>query len=99
MHLGDYVYVSTRRTLTLDDYRGAYRRWRRSRCLRDLHAALPMVAMWDDGEFYNGVDSTGPPERLDERQAGLVRGLPARRPRRPARPPPVRVGRPRRLSR
>jgi len=64
MHLGDYVYVSDTGTLTVDDYRGAYRRWRQQPLLRDLHAALPTVAMWDDGEFYNGVDATGPAERL-----------------------------------
>ena len=64
MHLGDYVYVSDHGTLTLDQYRDAYRRWRAQPMLRDLHAALPCVAMWDDGEFYNGVDAHGAPERL-----------------------------------
>jgi alkaline phosphatase D len=65
MHLGDYVYVSDTSTLSLEDYRECYRRWRRQPFLRDLHAALPVVAMWDDGEFYNGIDATGAPERLD----------------------------------
>jgi alkaline phosphatase D len=64
MHLGDYVYVSDTATLTLEDYRGTYRRWRAQPLLRDLQSRLPMVAMWDDGEFYNGVDRTGPPDRL-----------------------------------
>jgi alkaline phosphatase D len=64
MHLGDYVYVSDTGTVSVDDYRGAYRRWREQPFLRDLHAAVPCVAMWDDGEFYNGVDRTGPPARL-----------------------------------
>ena len=64
MHLGDYVYVSDTGTLTVDDYRGVYRRWRREPFLRDLHAALPCVAMWDDGEFYNGYDRTGPAARI-----------------------------------
>ncbi len=64
MHLGDYVYVSDTATLSLQDYRDEYRRWRQQPLLRDLHAALPMVAMWDDGEFYNGVDAFGPPQRL-----------------------------------
>jgi alkaline phosphatase D len=64
MHLGDYVYVSDTDTLSVEDYRGVYRRWRAQPLLRDLHARLPLVAMWDDGEFYNGVDRTGPPERL-----------------------------------
>jgi alkaline phosphatase D len=64
MHLGDYVYVSDTATQSVQDYRDAYRRWRRQPLLRDLHAALPCVAMWDDGEFYNGVDAFGPPARL-----------------------------------
>ena len=65
MHLGDYVYVSDTDTQSLDDYRDAYRRWRRQPYLRDLHAALPVVAMWDDGEVYNGVYATDDPQRLE----------------------------------
>lgn len=64
MHLGDYVYVSDGGTLTVDDYREVYRRWRRDPLLKEFHAAVPMIAMWDDGEFYNGVDRLGPPARL-----------------------------------
>ncbi len=64
MHLGDYVYVSDTGTQTLDDYRDVYHRWRRDPLLREFHATVPMVAMWDDGEFYNGVDKYGPPARL-----------------------------------
>lgn len=64
VHLGDYVYVSDTSTVTLADYREQYRRWRRQPRLRDLHAAVPVVPMWDDGEFYNGVDRFGPPDRL-----------------------------------
>lgn len=65
LHLGDYVYVSDEHTLSLEDYRGSYRTWRRQPLLRDLHARLPTVAMWDDGEFYNGIDSGGEPARLE----------------------------------
>lgn len=64
MHLGDYVYVSDTGTQSLADYRNVYRRWRREPLLKDFHAAVPLVAMWDDGEFYNGVDRLGPPARL-----------------------------------
>ncbi|MEX0768515.1 MAG: alkaline phosphatase D family protein [Microthrixaceae bacterium] len=64
MHLGDYVYVSDTGTLTREDYRQTYQRWRKQPLLRDLHAALPTVAMWDDGEFYNGISKTGPADRL-----------------------------------
>jgi alkaline phosphatase D len=63
-HLGDYVYVNDGATLTLDDYRSTYRRWHAQPLLRDLHAAVPIVATWSDGEFYNGVDRTGPVERI-----------------------------------
>jgi alkaline phosphatase D len=65
LHLGDYVYVNDELTLDLEDYRDCYRRWRRQPHLRELHAALPTVAMWDDGEFYNGIDRSGPAERLE----------------------------------
>lgn len=65
MHLGDYIYANDTTTLTREQYRDAYRRWRLQPELRDLHAAVPMVAMWDDGEFYNGVDATGDPARLE----------------------------------
>lgn len=64
MHLGDYVYVSDTNTLSREDYRQTYQRWRKQPLLRDLHAALPTVAMWDDGEFYNGISKTGDPQRL-----------------------------------
>lgn len=76
MHLGDYVYVSDTSTLTLDDYREVYRRWRRQPLLRDLHAELPCVAMWDDGEFYNGVDGAGPPARLDAAKQAWFESFP-----------------------
>ena len=65
LHLGDYVYVDDVFTLTVEQYRAAYQRWRRQPLLRDLHAHLPTVAMWDDGEFYNGIDSGGDPVRLE----------------------------------
>jgi len=64
MHLGDYVYVSDGGTITLDDYRRVYERFRSNPLLQDLQAAVPLVAAWDDGEFYNGVDRTGDPTRL-----------------------------------
>ena len=76
MHLGDYVYVSDTGTQTLDDYRDVYRRWRGQPLFRDLHAALPMVATWDDGEFYNGVDRTGPPARLAAAKRAFFENFP-----------------------
>lgn len=61
MHLGDYVYVNDHETLTLDDYRGVLRRFKSEALLQDCHAAVPFVVMWDDGEFWNGVDAFGDP--------------------------------------
>ena len=64
IHLGDYVYVSDTGTQSLADYRSVYHRFHSNPLLQDLQAAVPLVAAWDDGEFYNGVDRTGPPARL-----------------------------------
>lgn len=80
MHLGDYVYANDSSTLTLDDYRAVYRRWRKEPLLREFHAALPMVAMWDDGEFYNGVDKTGDPARLAAARQAWFENMPVMNP-------------------
>jgi alkaline phosphatase D len=65
VHYGDYIYVSDGGTLTLDDYRRVWKRFKANPYLQDLHAALPMVMMWDDGEFANGIDKTFPQPRFD----------------------------------
>lgn len=65
VHYGDYIYVSDGGTITIDDYRGVWRRFKSNPYLQDLHAALPMVMMWDDGEFANGIDRTFPQPRFD----------------------------------
>jgi alkaline phosphatase D len=64
LHLGDYVYVSDEETQTLDDYRAVYHRFKANPLLQELQATIPIVAMFDDGEFYNGIDRTGDPDRL-----------------------------------
>jgi alkaline phosphatase D len=64
VHLGDYIYVNDQETLTVDDYRDVYHRFKANPLLQSLQATVPIVAMFDDGEYYNGVDSTGDPERL-----------------------------------
>lgn len=79
LHLGDYVYVSDTRTLTLDDYRSVYRTFHSNPLLREMHARVPLVAAWDDGEFYNGVDRTGPPERLANARAAWFEAMPVPR--------------------
>ena len=80
LHLGDYVYVSDGGTLTLDDYRGVYRLFHSNPLLQELHAAVPLVAVWDDGEFYNGVDATGPPKRLAAARTAWFEHMPVPRP-------------------
>jgi alkaline phosphatase D len=64
MHLGDYIYVSDGGTLTLADYRERYATFKSNAFLQQVQQTVPLVAMFDDGEFYNGVDSTGDPVRL-----------------------------------
>jgi alkaline phosphatase D len=64
VHYGDYVYVHDFATLTLGDYRGVYRRFKANPLLQELHARYPVVAMWDDGEFVNGIDRTLDPARF-----------------------------------
>lgn len=70
LHLGDYVYVNDHTTLTLDDYRAELRRFKTNAILQDCHAAVPFVLMWDDGEFWNGVDARHDPFQttLDHRE-------------------------------
>ena len=64
VHYGDYVYVHDFATLTLADYRGVYQRFKANPLLQELHARYPVVAMWDDGEFVNGIDRTMEPVRF-----------------------------------
>lgn len=76
MHLGDYVYVSDDDDLTLADYRNRYHSFKANPLLQELQAAVPLVPMWDDGEFYNGVDRTGPPDRLDAAKQAWFEAMP-----------------------
>lgn len=39
--------------LTLDDYRGIYKQYRRDEHLRAIHARYPFICIWDDHEFAN----------------------------------------------
>lgn len=79
LHLGDYVYVSDGGTITLDDYRRVYHRFHSNPLLQQLQSQVPLVAVWDDGEFYNGVDRTGPPERLAAGRAAWFDAMPVLR--------------------
>ena len=76
IHLGDYIYengaqdrvrpqVPTRETLSLADYRQRYATVRRDADLQALHAAHPMIWVWDDHELANnswrgGADAHDP---------------------------------------
>lgn len=78
---GDYVYVHDTATLTLDDYRGVYRRFKANPMLQELHARYPVVAMWDDGEFVNGIDRTLDPARFAAASQAWFEYLPVAAPR------------------
>lgn len=79
MHLGDYIYVSDTGDLTLDDYRRRWRIFQSHPLLQELQAAVPIVPMFDDGEFYNGVDRTGDPARLDAARQAWHEAMPVPR--------------------
>jgi len=78
MHLGDYIYVSDFGDLTLADYRRRWRIFHSNPLLQALQAQVPLVAMWDDGEFYNGVDRTGDPARLAAARQAWFEHMPLR---------------------
>ncbi|MBC7437281.1 MAG: alkaline phosphatase D family protein [Bdellovibrionales bacterium] len=46
-------------TVTLDDYRRRHRQMRTDSDLRDLNAAVPMIAVWDDHDIANNAWSGG----------------------------------------
>lgn len=64
VHLGDYIYVSDSGTLALSDYREVHRLFKSDQLLQECHASLPCVAVWDDGEFHNGLDRTADSDRI-----------------------------------
>ncbi|EKO3823296.1 alkaline phosphatase D family protein [Vibrio harveyi] len=45
--------------ITLDDYRKRYAQYRQDQDLQALHAALPMMAVWDDHELANDAWKNG----------------------------------------
>lgn len=80
VHYGDYVYVSDGGTQTVDDYRAVYKRFKENPYLQHLHATYPVVAMWDDGEFANGIDRTFPQPRFDNARQAWFEFQPVVRP-------------------
>ena len=79
MHLGDYIYVSDSFDTTLDRYRRRWRIFHDNPLLQELQAQVPLVAMFDDGEFYNGVDRTGDPARLAAGRQAWFEHMPVQR--------------------
>lgn len=79
LHLGDYIYEvgetppdgpttdPPHDCRTLDDYRRRYRQHRSHPSLRRLHAAVPLIAVWDDHEVS---DNAPDPDDEDRRAAG-----------------------------
>ena len=70
LHLGDYMYESDggggfrpndppHTTVTLSDYRRRYARQRTDEHLQAMHAAHPMIAVWDDHETANNAYRDG----------------------------------------
>jgi alkaline phosphatase D len=88
VHLGDYVYegasmpaaratgrfdVPDRELVTLDDYRARHALYKRDLDLQALHAALPLMPIWDDHEFADDAsmngENTSAPEKWPQRVA------------------------------
>ncbi|MCA9712965.1 MAG: alkaline phosphatase D family protein, partial [Myxococcales bacterium] len=80
VHLGDYVYVDDGATVSLDDYRGVYHAFKGDARLQQLQATLPLVAMWDDGEFRNGIDRTEDPARRLAAETAWFENMPVEAP-------------------
>ncbi|HKJ24699.1 MAG TPA: alkaline phosphatase D family protein [Myxococcota bacterium] len=80
MHLGDYIYVSDSGDITLADYRARWAIFKSHPLLQQLHAKVPVVPVWDDGEFYNGVDATGDPARLAAARRAWFENMPVLQP-------------------
>lgn len=62
VHLGDYIYefgrpghIPGRALVSLDDYRRRYGQYKSTDSLRAMHARLPIYAVPDDHEFFDGV--------------------------------------------
>ena len=65
LHLGDYIYETDRNrvraheppidVVALDEYRARYASYRRESDLQALHAAHPMIWVWDDHETVDGT--------------------------------------------
>ncbi|MBW2241451.1 MAG: alkaline phosphatase D family protein [Deltaproteobacteria bacterium] len=76
MHLGDYIYANDTHTRSLDDYRKRYQLFHSDPDLQALQAHVPLVAMWDDGEFWNGVDHLSDPPRLAAAERAFTEYMP-----------------------
>jgi alkaline phosphatase D len=59
-----------------------YRRFKANPLLQHLHATYPVVAMWDDGEFANGMDRNFDPARFAAAAQAWFEHQPVRRKRR-----------------
>jgi alkaline phosphatase D len=61
------------RTTTLTDYRVRQGHYHRDRDLADLHAAKPMICVWDDHEFYDNAWRDGATGDSDYDDYGAVK--------------------------
>ncbi|EHA1126351.1 alkaline phosphatase [Vibrio navarrensis] len=67
-HAQELGRVPSRETecLSLEDYRARYAQYRQDKDLQALHAAMPMIAVWDDHEIANDTWANG----AENHQAG-----------------------------
>ena len=97
VHYGDYVYVNDMPHAHARRLPGRVPALQGVPLLQHLHATYPVVAMWDDGEFANGMDRNFEPARFAAAAEAWFEHQPVRRkrPRPHPHPPGDRVGRPR----
>lgn len=88
VHLGDYLYeygrgaasplgpgrevLPAHETVSLADYRARYAQYRGDADLQALHAAAPMVAVWDDHEFANDAWRDGAQNHQDATEGSFA---------------------------
>lgn len=53
------VAIPVNECLTLADYRARYAQYRSDPDLKQLHASMPMIAIWDDHEIADNANATG----------------------------------------
>ncbi|WP_084824783.1 alkaline phosphatase D family protein [Lampropedia cohaerens] len=71
------VVQPTHEILTLDDYRRRYAQYRSDPDLKQLHASMPMIAVWDDHEISNNTWREGAENHTEGAESRFVDRLAA----------------------